>query len=54
MEARAEINKVLTKEQKAYFGDNYSRWDMNDGMMMGNMMDGMYGDCSMMSNWRGW
>ena len=54
LEARAEINKVLTKEQKAYFGDNYSRWDMNDGMMMGNMMDGMYGDCSMMSNWRGW
>ncbi len=51
LEARSEINKVLTKEQRAYFGDNYGRWDMNDGMMMGNMMDGMgmRDMCSMMS-----
>ena len=41
LNAKVEINKLLTKEQRAYFGDNYGRWDMNDGMMMGNMMDGM-------------
>lgn len=56
LDARAEINKVLTKEQRAYFGDNYGRWDMNDGMMMGNMMDGMgmRDDCPMMSDRWGW
>ena len=56
LEARSEINKVLTKEQRAYFGDNYGRWDMNDGMMMGNMMDGMgmRDMCPMMSGSNSW
>lgn len=46
LEARAEINKVLTKEQRAYFGDakhpsdNFGWTDM-DGGMMGMMGDGM-------------
>ncbi len=40
LEARAEINKVLTKEQRAYFGDSFGWWDM-DGGMMGMMGDGM-------------
>lgn len=40
LETRAEINKVLTKEQRTYYGDNFGWWDM-DGGMMGNMGDGM-------------
>lgn len=40
LETKAEINKVLTKEQRAYFGDNFGRWDMSGGMM-GDMMDSM-------------
>jgi Spy/CpxP family protein refolding chaperone len=40
LEARTEVNKVLTKEQRVYFGDNFGWWDM-DGGMMGMMGDGM-------------
>ncbi|MHB8906952.1 MAG: Spy/CpxP family protein refolding chaperone [Melioribacteraceae bacterium] len=40
LNAKAEINKVLTKEQRVYFGDNFGWWDM-DGGMMGMMGDGM-------------
>lgn len=57
LEARADINNVLTKEQSVYFGDSYDRWDMNDGMMMGHMMNGMgmHGNRSMMSGrWGCW
>jgi len=51
LEARAEINKVLTKEQRAYFGDNFGGRDMDSGMM-GMMGDGMsmYDMCPMMSD----
>lgn len=40
LEARTEVNKVLTKEQRVYFGDNFGWWDMDGGMMgmMGNDM----------------
>lgn len=46
LDARAAINKILTKEQRVYFSDakhpsdNFDWWDM-DGGMMGNMGDGM-------------
>jgi Spy/CpxP family protein refolding chaperone len=56
LDARAEIQKTLAKEQRAYFGNSYDWWDMDGGMMMGNMMDdmGMHDDCSMMSDRWGW
>ena len=52
LEARAEVNKVLTKEQRAYFGDNFGWWDM-DGSMMGYDGYGM-DNCPMMSHWDNW
>jgi Spy/CpxP family protein refolding chaperone len=52
LEARAEINKVLTKEQRAYFGDNFGWWNM-DGGMMGDGMS-MRDMCPMMSDRWGW
>ncbi len=46
LNAKAEINKVFTKEQRAYFGDNFGWWDMDGGMMsnMGSDM-GMHDMC---------
>lgn len=56
LEARAKINKVLTKEQRAYYGDSDDWWNMDGGMMMGNMGYGMgmHGNCSVMSDRWGW
>lgn len=51
-DARVEINKVLTKEQKAYFGDNFGWWDMHSGMM-GYDRYGM-NNCPMMSHRDNW
>ena len=52
LEARGEINKVLSKEQRAYFGDNFGWWDMSSGMMGydGYGMD----NCPMMSRGNCW
>jgi Spy/CpxP family protein refolding chaperone len=36
LDARATTNKILTKEQRVYFSDNFVGWDM-DGDMMSNM-----------------
>src|SRR3989337_1744901 len=33
LETRAEVNKVLTKEQRAYLGDNFGWGDMDSSMM---------------------
>ncbi len=45
LDARAQISKILTKEQRAYFGDTFNWWRMDHGMMgdMGCGM-GMYDD----------
>jgi len=48
LEAKAEINKVLTKEQRAYFDDNFVWGDMA-GNMMNNMDCNMARHCPMMS-----
>ncbi|MBI5021769.1 MAG: hypothetical protein HZB59_10045 [Ignavibacteriales bacterium] len=55
LDNRGEINKILTKEQRVYFGDNYDWWNM-DHDRMGNMGDSMgtHDDCSMMSDRWGW
>jgi Spy/CpxP family protein refolding chaperone len=53
LEARAEINKVLTKEQRAYFGNDYDWWYTRRGMMH-DMMGHMYEMCPMMSDRWGW
>jgi len=55
LEARADVNKVLTKEQRVYFGDNFGWWDMDVGMM-GMMRDGsgMRDMCPMMSDRWDW
>ena len=59
LDARGEINKVLTKEQRVYFSDNFDWWDGGFGMMRGmdngyGMMNNMRGMCPMMSGGRGW
>ncbi len=62
LDARGEINKVLTKEQRVYFSDNFDWWDGGRGMMSGmrgmdngyGMMNNMRGMCPMMSGGRGW
>ena len=33
LDAMATTNKILTKEQRVYFGDNFGWWDMGGGMM---------------------
>ncbi len=52
LEAKGEINKILSKEQRAYFGNNFGWWDMDRGMMgyNGYGMD----DCPMMSQRDNW
>ena len=63
LDARGEINKVLTKEQRVYFSDNFDWWDTGRGMMngMGGMDNNGYGTmnsmrdmCPMMSGERDW
>lgn len=45
VDAHAEIAKVLTREQRDYFGDIYTFWDIGDG----------WNDyCPMMRGHRGW
>lgn len=55
LDARADISKVLTKEQRVYFGDRYDWWGMDEDMT-GNMMYdmGSHRDCRMMSDRWGW
>ena len=52
LDARSEINKVLTKEQRVYFSDNFDWWGTQRGMME-NMRD-MREMCPMMSGSRDW
>ncbi len=52
LDAKGEINKVLSKEQRAYFGNNFGWWNM-DGGMMGYDGYGM-DNCPMMSHWDNW
>jgi len=52
LEARDEINKVLTKEQRAYFGDNFGWQNMHSGMMSYDGYD--MNNCPMMSHWDNW
>ncbi len=62
LDARGEINKVLTKEQRVYFSDNFDWWDSGRGMMNGmggmnngyDMMNNMREMCPMMSGGRDW
>ncbi len=62
LDARGEINKVLTKEQRAYFSDNFDWWGGERGMMNGmrdmdngnGMMNNMRDMCPMMSGGRDW
>ena len=48
LEARAEINKVLSKEQLAYFGNNFG-WGEMDSCIMDHTGNGM-GGCPMKSH----
>ncbi len=50
LDARGEINKVLTKEQRVYFSDNFDWWDGGRDMMNG--MGGMDNGYGMMNNMR--
>ncbi len=62
LDARGEINKVLSNEQRGYFSDNFDWWDSGRGMMngmggMGNgygMMNNMREMCPMMSGGQDW
>lgn len=65
LNSRSEMNKILTKEQRAYLNQgNYGWWDMDNGwwhMGRGMMSDYGYNDCDydmrgrgmVGNNWRG-